>query len=94
MIQANHPAYPAIQDTTTALILPLPLSSLRKSDLASALTTSSPNLPFDLSGKSGAKARWDEQDDEPYSAPGMGRRSAKWAQGNARDLQGVEGMYM
>jgi hypothetical protein len=80
----------------SAIILPLPLSSIRTSDLSSTLTTVCPNLPLDIAAKSStAKTRWDEQDDEPYSAPGMGRRAAKWArESNARDLQGLEGMYM
>ena len=93
--EANSPAFPSLKASfTSTLALPLPLSSIRTADLSSALQSACDKLPLDLAAKS-AKSRWDEQDDEPYSAPGMGKRAAKWAsQGTERDRGDIEGMYM
>lgn len=84
----------------TTLLLPLPLSSLSNSAYRSALDLASPVLAgagaataTATAAAAGGKTRWDEADDEPYVAPGMGGRQQR---GNAR-LDGrdeVGGMYM
>ncbi|ODO05696.1 hypothetical protein I350_04756 [Cryptococcus amylolentus CBS 6273] len=59
----------SLQSTTT-ILLPLPLSRLAISYLSTPLSSSSPFIASLLKGR---RSQWTEDDDEPYSAPGMGR---------------------
>ncbi|WVQ67098.1 uncharacterized protein L199_005292 [Kwoniella botswanensis] len=70
----------------TTLLLPLPLSSLPSSQVVSTLRSISPGISdiFSQSSK-----RWTEDDDEPYSAPGMGR-----VRGLRKGVGEVSSMYM
>ncbi|OXH27123.1 hypothetical protein J008_04846 [Cryptococcus neoformans] len=77
-----HPSF-TIQPTT--LILPLPLSALPLSHLSATLARISPSIASALNGK---KSKWTEEDDEPYSAPGMGK-----VRGLARGVGEAVGMY-
>ncbi|ODN95168.1 hypothetical protein L198_04555 [Cryptococcus wingfieldii CBS 7118] len=56
--------------STTAILLPLPLSRLAISHLSTPLSSSSSSIASLLKGK---RSQWTDDDDEPYSAPGMGR---------------------
>ncbi|EIW72233.1 hypothetical protein M231_05739 [Tremella mesenterica] len=64
---AIHPAFPV--ENVTTLLLPLPLSSLGPSNLADSLQALIPHLA-DLVRRN--KGQWEEEDDELWSAPGMG----------------------
>lgn len=82
----------------TTLLLPLPLSSLSNSAYRSALDLASSVLAgagaaTATAAAAGGKTRWDETDDEPYVAPGMGGRQQRVnARSKGRDEVG--GMYM
>ncbi|WVQ72647.1 hypothetical protein IAR50_002206 [Cryptococcus sp. DSM 104548] len=56
--------------STTSILLPLPLSRLAISQLSTPLASSSSSIASLLRGK---RSQWTDDDDEPYSAPGMGR---------------------
>lgn len=77
-----HPSF-TIQPTT--LILPLPLSALPLAYLSTALAHISPSISDALNRK---RSKWTEEDDEPYSAPGMGK-----VRGLARGVGEAVGMY-
>ncbi|WVQ84310.1 hypothetical protein IAT38_006462 [Cryptococcus sp. DSM 104549] len=80
---AAHPASPST--STTTLLLPLPLSSLPTSIVGTALTSSSPQIASRISSQRG---RWSEDDDEPWSAPGMGK-----VRGVGKGVGEAVGMY-
>ncbi|WWC91654.1 uncharacterized protein L201_006600 [Kwoniella dendrophila CBS 6074] len=80
---ASHPAFSVPEPTT--VLLPLPLSSLPSSQNQTLFQiTSFSTGDFPRSNK-----RWTEDDDEPYSAPGMGR-----VRGIKKGLGDVSSMYM
>jgi hypothetical protein len=93
--QAAHPSPPHLSlGQLSTLLLPLPLSSLSNSAYRSALEAASPALASaSAAPAAGVKTRWDEVDDEPYVAPGMGGRQ-KRDTGGAKDRDEVGGMYM
>ncbi|OCF77196.1 hypothetical protein I204_01181 [Kwoniella mangroviensis CBS 8886] len=81
---ASHPTSSIAQPNT--ILLPLPLSSLPTAQVNSTLKSFSPGISdtFSQSNK-----RWTEDDDEPYSAPGMGR-----ARGLRKGVGEVSSMYV
>lgn len=86
---AIHPSSPEVP--TTILSLPLPLSSIPTADLSLALTALVPELKDALEGREGKASRWEENDDEPFEAPGMGARG-KAPKGLSKE--DVGSMYM
>ncbi|WWC64654.1 uncharacterized protein I303_107265 [Kwoniella dejecticola CBS 10117] len=83
---ASHPSTTIPSPKT--ILLPLPLSSLAPSKVSAAL--SGPGASSAFSVRSGqSRIRWTEDDDEPYSAPGMGR-----VKGLKRGLEDISSMYM
>jgi hypothetical protein len=94
--QAAHPSSPLKSESLSTLLLPLPLSGLNTSDLISTLSKVSPSLSRSLTKPQKSNANWDEADDEPYSAPGMGggRKAQKWQKGKMLDKEEVSSMYM
>ncbi|WWD03534.1 hypothetical protein V865_001587 [Kwoniella europaea PYCC6329] len=81
---ASHPTSSIAQPNT--ILLPLPLSSLPSSQIHSTLKLISPGIS-DTFGQS--NKRWTQDDDEPYSAPGMGR-----VRGLRKGVGEVSSMYM
>ncbi|WVW86093.1 hypothetical protein I302_108132 [Kwoniella bestiolae CBS 10118] len=81
---ASHPT--SSIPIPTVLLLPLPLSALSFPQVQSSLKSISPDISstFGQSSK-----RWTEDDDEPYSAPGMGR-----VRGLRKGVAEVSSMYM
>lgn len=93
IVQIIHPASPLPPNTQLdLLLLPLPLSSLSPVLLASTLSKFAPSLIKAITRPSAAV--WDEDDDEPFSAPGMGggRRSHGTKKGQGLEREGL-GMY-
>ena len=87
---ATHPASARLLNLLT---LPLPLSSIPKSDINAVLSSVAPSLTSRLenSAKS-ASSRWDETHDEPFSGPGMGHRKKTTKHELAKE--DFSGMYM
>ncbi|KIR34029.1 hypothetical protein I352_03260 [Cryptococcus deuterogattii MMRL2647] len=78
-------AHPSSTIQQTTIILPLPLSVLPLSHLSTALTHICPSISRALSG---IRSKWTEEDDQPYSAPGMGK-----VRGLAKGVGEAVGMY-
>lgn len=68
--QAAHPAFPLHAASVALYLLPLPLSQFAPTGLTEALTT----LPAELGQAFARHALWTDADDEPFQAPGMGKR--------------------
>ena len=92
LVQAINPSLPFTYLPLTLLLLPLPLSHIPLESLIATLHLVTPGFAAEIAKhRTDAKTRWYENDDEPYSGPGMGRRVPKAAAGGKDD---VGGMYM
>lgn len=93
--QAAHPSSSLNRADLSILLLPLPLSSVSGTAYSSALESASSALAGLTSNAGHAsnagKTRWDEADDEPYVAQGMGRRNQP---GGKKEREEMGGMYM
>lgn len=78
---------------TTIVSLPLPLSELPSASFTKALTALLPGIGRFISAREGDRtARWDENDDEPFEAPGMG--AGKRSKTTPLTKEDVGSMYM
>ena len=91
--QAVHPSSAVGPSTPmTILQLPLPLSSISNKSVSSAMAILSPHLGDQLTSQTKSPtARWTEDDDEPFSAPGMGGNKRT---SGAALKEDISGMYM